>query len=260
MMPRAMLAVLLLLLGGQALAGINTAVLDKVYVDPTPGATLPLHLNFRDDAGRPLSLADAIDNHATVLIFADYTCRTLCGPILDFTTTALQQSELKSGSDYRLVVVGLDPKDRLADAQAIKASRLDNGGPIARSAVFLTGSESTIAQATAALGYHFTYDTEHDQYAHPAAAFVLTGTGKVTRVLSGLGLSGADLRLALVDASQGQVGTLADRFRLLCYGYDPTRGIYTARIGRVLAISGAITLIAMAAGVLVMHRMTKAVS
>ncbi len=260
MMLLARVFVLFALLCGPAFAGVNKAVLDAVYVDPTPGAKLPLNLDFRNEAGRSVSLTDALDNHAAVLIFADYTCRTLCGPILDFTTAALQQSRLRPGTDYRLIVIGIDPRDRLEDARAMKASRLDNGGPISHAAVFLTGTNGTIARATSALGYHFSYDAEHDQFAHPAAAFVLTREGKVTRVLSGVGLSGQDLRLALVDAGQGQVGTLTDRFRLLCYGYDPTRGIYTARIGRLLEISGVITLLAMAGGVLLMHRMTKAVS
>jgi len=249
----------LLLFGGPAMANVSRAVLDSVYVDPPHGATLPLGLNFRDDHNRPLSLASALDRHPTVLIFADYTCHTLCGPILDFATTALQKSGLHPGSDYRLVVIGLDPKDGLATARAMRASHLDDGGPIAHSAVFLTGTSQSIAAATSALGYHFVYDPQADQFAHPAAVFVLTSQGKVTRVLSGLGLTGQDMRLALVEAGQGQIGTLADRFRLLCYCYDPVLGIYTARINLLLDASCAATVLLMGIGILVMHRMTRTV-
>jgi protein SCO1/2 len=120
--------------------------------------------------------------------------------------------------------------------------------------LFLTGATAAIEQATAALGYHFAYDADHDQFAHPAAAFVLNGNGEVTRVLSGLGLSGADLRLALVEAGHGQVGVLTDRFRLLCFGYDPLRGTYTARIGVLLKIAAVLTLAAMAGGFLVLRK------
>ena len=74
------------------------------------------------------------------------------------------------------------------------------------------------------------YDAEHDQFAHPAAAYVLTKDGRIARVLSGLGLSGGDLRLALVEAGQGHVGTLLDQITLRCFGFDPARGIYTASI------------------------------
>ena len=250
----------LLLLGGPAAANVSRAVLDSVYVDPPPAATLPLGLVLRDDRDRALPLAKALDRHPTVLVFADYTCRTLCGPILDFATTALQKSGLRAGSDYHLVVIGLDPKDGLAAARAMRASHLDNGGPIAQSAMFLTGTEQTVGAATSALGYHFVYDPQADQFAHPAAVFVLTGDGKVARLLSGLGLTGQDMRLALVEAGKGQIGTLADRFRLLCYCYDPVLGIYTARINLVLDTACILTVLLMGAGILIMHRMTKAVA
>lgn len=248
----------LLLFDGPALANVSRAVLDSVYVDPPPGATLPLGLAFHDDRGRALSLANALDHHPTILVFADYTCRTLCGPILDFATTALQKSGLDPASDYRLVVIGLDPKDGLAGARAMRAAHLDDGGPIAQSAVFLTGTKQSIATAASALGYHFVYDPQADQFAHPAAVFVLTGDGQVARVLSGLGLTGKDIRLALVEAGDGRVGTLADRFRLLCYCYDPVLGIYTARINLLLDASCALTVLLIGGGILVMHRMTRA--
>ena len=181
-------------------------------------------------------------------------------PILDFATTALQKSGLNPGNDYHLVVIGLDPKDGLAAARSTRASHLDNGGPIGQSAVFLTGTKQTIAAATSALGYHFVYDPQADQFAHPAAVFVLTGDGQVTRLLSGLGLTGQDMRLALVEAGKGKIGTLADRFRLLCYCYDPVLGIYTARINLVLDAGCVLTVLLMGAGILIMHRMTKAMA
>ena len=256
---RHLLLTVLLLFSGPAVANVSRVALESAYVDPPPGATLPLGIRFHDDRNRTLSLANALDHHPTVLVFADFTCRTLCGPVLDFATTALQKSGLHAGSDYRLVVIGLDPKDGIAAARTMRASHLDNGGPIAQSAVFLTGTNRTITAASSALGYHFIYDPQADQFAHPAAVFVLTGDGKVTRVLSGLGLDGPDIRLALVEAGQGRVGTLADRFRLLCYCYDPVLGIYTARINLLLDAACALTVLLMGLGILVMHRMARTV-
>jgi protein SCO1 len=251
------LLTLLLLLGGPAFAGVSRAALDAVYVDPKPGAALPMNLEFRDDGGQAWSLAGALAGRPAVLVFADYTCHTLCGPVLDFMIAALQQSALQPGSDYGLIVIGLDPKDNLDAARALKSLHLVKDDPIGRAALFLTGAAAAIEQATAALGYHFAYDADHDQFAHPAAAFVLNGNGEVTRVLSGLGLSGADLRLALVEAGHGQVGVLTDRFRLLCFGYDPLRGTYTARIGVLLKIAAVLTLAAMAGGFLVLRQMAR---
>jgi len=246
----------LLSFAAPARASVSSAGLDAVAAEPAPGAALPLDLTFADEAGRPLSLATALGQRPGVLIFADYTCHTLCGPILDFTAAALDRSGLTPGTDFRLVVVGLDPKDGLDAARAMKA-RIGESGAIA-AGVFLSGTQAAIGAATAALGYRYTYDAEHDQFAHPAAVFILDSAGKVARVLSGVGISPADLRLALVEAGRGRVGTFADHLRLLCYGYDPTRGLYTERITLFLQIGAGAMLLGMAGGISLMLTKAKA--
>ena len=251
------LLALLLLLDGSAFAGVNTAALDAVYVDPTPGAALPTNLKFRDDAGHTWSLAKAMAGRPAVLVFADYTCHTLCGPVLDFTIAALQKTGLPPGSAYRLLVIGLDPKDSLDAARALKSSHLANDDAIRRAALFLSGTAAAIDRATTALGYHFAYDAEHDQFAHPAAAFVLNGSGEVD---SRPFRTWAERRRPAARIGRGRARpgrALADRIRLLCYGYDPARGIYTARIGFFLEIAAALTLAAMAGGLLVLRRIAR---
>jgi protein SCO1 len=247
----ALAAILALLLGfaTDAHAGLSRADLQTIAAAPPPNAALPLALSFRDDSGRPRTLADALGGKPAVLIFADYTCHTLCGPILDFTAAALRQSGLRAGADFRLIVIGIDPKDGIGTASEMRNERLGRDDPVARAAVFLTGDEPAIQSVTTALGYRYTYDAAHDQYAHPAAAYVLDAHGTVVRVLSGLGLSGADMRLALVAAGNGQVGTFADQIRLLCYGYDPARGIYTERITFFLELGALATVAALASSI-----------
>ena len=252
-----LMLVLILGFGGSASAGFNTAELDGIAAEPKAGAAVPMDLSFTDEAGQPATLGTAIAGRPAVLIFADYTCRTLCGPILSFAAAGLAQSGLQPGADYRLVVIGLDPRDELDAARAMKAGHLGGDDAILQAAVFLTGQPAAIRAATDALGYRYAYDAEHDQFAHPAAAYVLDAGGRVRRVLSGLGLSGGDLRLALVDAGQGSVGTLADHIHLLCYGYDPLLGIYTARITLLLDLAAGLTLLIMAAGILIMVARTQ---
>jgi len=236
----------------QARAQVAAAQLKSVEAAPEPNAALPLGAGFVDEAGRPLTLGDAIGGLPTVLVFVDYTCRTLCGPILDFTVTGLGKSGLEPGADYRLVAVGIDPKDGSSAALAMRQAHIDRGDPIGRNASFLSGTQSSIHAVTQAAGLRYYYDAEHDQYAHPAAAFVIDGKGRVRRVLSPLGLDGADLRLAIVDAGQGLVGTLADRIHLLCYSYDPVKGIYTERITAMLSVAAVITLLALFGGISLM--------
>jgi protein SCO1 len=222
------------------LAGISAA--------PPADARLPLGLTFRDDSGQAATIATALAGRPAVVIFADYTCKTLCGPILEFAASGLAKTGLRPGVDYRLVVIGINPHDGFESAHAMRASHIDAASPVNRGAALLSGDEANIQAAATAAGLHYAYDPEHDQYAHPAAAYIVDATGRVRRLLSPLGLDGSDLRLALVDAGSGTVGGLADQIHLLCYGYDPVKGIYTERITRLLGYAAAATLVVMAAG------------
>jgi protein SCO1 len=241
-------AVIFMVASAPAGATFNAGDLDGISANPSAGAALPLALSFTDQTGRPRTLAAALAGAPDVIIFADYTCRTLCGPILEFAAAGLEKTGLRPATDYHVVIIGLNPKDGVDAARAMEAAHFSADDPIKHAAFFLTGTPTTIAAATGALGYHYRYDAEHDQYAHPAAVYVTDAKGNVTRVLSALGLDGADLRLALVDAGRGAVGGLGDRIRLLCYGYDPVRGVYTERITFILELAAAATVGVMAAG------------
>jgi protein SCO1/2 len=249
-MTRTFLATLLLFGSlGAAHADFSSATLDAIAASPQPNARLPRDAQFADQLGKPRTLGAAIGNTPAVIVFADYTCRTLCGPILAFAAGALNESGLAPGRDYHLVVVGIDPKDAPAVAASFAASRIGKDTPLAAATTLLTGRDETIRAVTQAAGYRFAYDPAHDQYAHPAAAYVVTAQGRVSRVLTSLGLNGPDLRLALVEAGKGKIGGIADQIHLLCYGFDPARGIYTASITKLLNIGGATTAALLAGGI-----------
>jgi protein SCO1 len=238
----------MVLVAGPAAANLSSNELGAIAAEPSASAVIPPGLKYNADNGQALTLTRALDGVPGVVIFADYTCRTLCGPILEFAATGLAKSGLRPEADYRVIVIGLDPKDGPDAARSMRTTHFSAGDAIARATLFLTGDAAAIADATSALGYRYRYDAVHDQFAHPAAVYITDKNGRVTRVLSGLGLDGADLRLALVEAGQGAVGTLGDRIRLLCYGYDPAQGIYTERITFALELAAGATLIVLVAG------------
>jgi protein SCO1/2 len=243
-----MVAAACFFLAGPASARLSTDALDAIGVSPPPGARVPMSAALTDQDGVSHALGEVLGGRPSVLIFADFTCRTLCGPILAFAADGLAKSGLKPGQDFGLVVVGLDPKDSAADARAMQRNEIGDGA-LATASVLLRTDENTVKAITAAVGYRYAYDPAIDQFAHPADVFVLTADGHVARTLSGLGLDAADLRLALVEAGEGRIGTFADRVHLLCYGFDPAKGIYTLTIQRWLAVAAALTLLALAAGI-----------
>jgi protein SCO1/2 len=217
----------------------------KVGVSLPAKAAVPATATVIDQSGQARGLRDLITRPA-VLVFADYTCETLCGPIVAFVTTALEQSGLMAGDQFQLIVVGLDPKDGMADAARMRRD-LGADAALDRASMFVTADAASLAALTEALGYRYFHDIGHDQFVHPAAAFVLAADGRVTRVLGGIGLSGDDMRLALVEAGERRVGSLGDQVRLLCSGFDPAHGTYNLLISRILAAS-ALASIAMLGG------------
>jgi len=242
---RYLLVVMLVCLGGGARAGLTSRELATVSLMPPPNAAVPLELSFERIEGGTVSLSQALDKRPGLLLLVDYTCRTICGPALGIAAHALADTGLDPTQDFRLIVVGLDEKDSAADALATSAQLLD---PKLRSATeLLRGSRGSIARLTEALGYHVAYDAATDQFAHPAGAIILTADGRVSRVLSSLALNAADLRLALVEAGAGRVGSLGDQLKLLCYGFDAVHGVYSLAIGRWLQLLAVFTVLTLAA-------------
>jgi len=247
---RATLAIVplaLLVLMGEASARLTPADYRAIGVSVPQDAAVPLSAVVSDEAGRHHALGDFIAR-PTVLVFADYTCRTLCGPALAFVANALEQSGLRAGAQFRLLVIGLDGRGAAADMERLRREHLQGRAPDA-AAVFLGADAATSATLTRALGYHYLYDAEADQDVHPAAAFVLTPDGKVSRVLTELGLTAPDLRLALVEAGQGRIGSFTDRVRLLCSTFDPRHGTYTLAISRLLAGASGVTVLLLVGGI-----------
>jgi len=220
--------------------GITQRDLTAVDAMPPPGATLPPDLPLVDAKGIAKPLQFWLGTTPSVWVLADYTCETLCGPAISIVSDALARSGLRPGTDFHLVAVGLDPKDTAADAEHMKQAL---AGPIDKAAYFLRGDTATIDVLTKALGFHSVYDRDRDQFAHPMAAFVLAPGGRLVRALPALALDPASIRLAIVDAGKGAVGTWADHIRLLCYGYDPASGTYAVAIGRILAATAAATIL-----------------
>jgi protein SCO1 len=223
-------------------AAITQRDLAAVAVTPPPNAVLPLDLLLKDEDGLIRPLRFWLGDKPAVLMLADYTCQTLCGPVISIVSNALDRSGLRPSADFRLLVVGLDPKDTAADAVRMKQAQIGRDHDQFAATHFLRGDTAAVEKLTTALGFSSVYDRDRDQFAHPAAAFVIAPDGRLVRELSGLAVDAATLRLAIVDAGNGVAGTWTDHLRLLCYGYDPASGTYSIAIGRILAAASAATI------------------
>ena len=147
---------------------------------------------------------------------------------------------MEIGKDFNVVTVSIDPTDRPVIAEAKQAMYAGMyGRPGAQYGWhFLTGDEPQIKQLASAVGFRYAYDPDSKQYAHASAIMLLTPDGKLSRYFYGVTYPERDLRLGLVEASQGKIGSPVDQILLFCYHYDPHTGKYGLLISRVIQLGG----------------------
>jgi protein SCO1/2 len=217
--------------------------------DQRLGEPVPMSTHFHDANGRDVTLAELADGKPTLLALGYYRCPNLCDLVLHGIAHALPNLRLRTGEDYQVVFVGIDPRETPADArhaaqmlaQMNRAARVDRWH-------LLTGNQASIQAVAQAVGFRYFHDPRNDQYAHPAGLVVLTGRGKVAQYFFGVSYPSDALRLSLVGASHGKLGGLIDRLVLLCCGYDPSTGHYSVLIGRVMQGLGIGSVLLMLAG------------
>lgn len=221
-------------------------VLKDAGLDQKLNNQVPLDLPFVDENGRDVVLRDYFGARLVVLVLAYYNCPMLCSLVLNGAVAALQTLSFDAGRDFEFVVVSFDPGDTPALALDKKSSYLPRyGRPRGEAGFhFLTGRESSIKALTDAVGFRYAYDAAIGQFAHPSLITVLTPEGKVSRYLFGIDFPGYDLRLALVEAAGGRIGTPVDQALLFCYHYDPATGKYGLAILDLVRLGGILTLAA----------------
>jgi protein SCO1 len=226
-------------------AGLSPRQLSQANLAPLPGAQLPIETSFVPETGiGQLTLADAIAGKPAALILVDYTCRFVCGTTLAIAATGLSETGLIPGKDFSFVVIGIDPKDSPSGAAAMMAAQLAPYPALTAAAHFLSGNEAAIGLVTQALNYTPIFDAERGEYAHPVGVIILTGNGRVSRLIGGLDLQGLNLRSALIDARESKVSSLIEGIRLLCYGHEPLHGVFNAQIQSMLLAFGLTTVAA----------------
>jgi len=197
-------------------------------VDEHLGAVVPSDITLLGERGEAVKTGDVFAGSVpTILVLAYYRCPMLCPLLLDGVSKGLAEAGYEAGVDYRLVTVSIDPEDTPADAAKRRERVAQKLGAEKEGAVrfFVGSAESTRALADA-VGFRYGYDEATKQYAHPAVLTVLAPGGRVSRYLYGLEPEPRDLRLSLVEAAEGKVGTIVDRVLVTCYRYDPATRRY----------------------------------
>jgi protein SCO1/2 len=227
--------------GGPPPAPLGTlerpVLLREVGIDQRLGARVPLGARFRDEAGAEVALGRYFGARPVVLALVYYECPMLCTQVLNGLVAAAKTLSFDAGREFDVVVVSFDPRETPALARAKKETYVRRyGRPRTAGAWhFLTGGDPAIASLTRAVGFRYAYDAAAAQFAHAAAVAVLTPDGRIARYLFGIEYAPRDLRLALVEAGGGRIGSAID------YHYDPSTGVYGLAALNLVRAGGAAT-------------------
>ena len=230
-------------------------LLARVGTEQRLGAPVPLDLSFRDARGQILRLREAVAGRPTLLVPGYYHCTNLCDVVRSGVAQAVSASGLNPGRQFNVVLISIDPRESPADAAAAQRSDAE-AHPKAQVLHwrYLVGTAAASTALARAIGFHFLFDPRNGQYAHNAGIVVVSPTGTITQYLLGVKFAPLSLRLALVGASQGRLGTLVDRLVLLCCDYDSGTGRYNLLISRVLQGLGVLTLLTLGGLILALRR------
>jgi protein SCO1 len=236
--------------------GVRPDLLTDVGIDQKLDQSIPLDLPFRDEHGNPVQLGQYFGEKPVILSLVYYNCPMLCTQVLNGLESSLKLIPMDIGKQFNVVTVSVDPTERpvLAEAKQALYTGLYGRPNAAEGWHFLTGNEQQIKRLANAVGFRYAYDPASKQFAHASAIMVLTPKGKISRYFYGIQFPSRDLRLGLVEASQGKIGTPVDQVLLFCYHYDASTGKYGLLISRLIQAAAAATVLAIAGLVLVLRR------
>lgn len=231
-------------------------VLQNVGFEPQLNAHLPLDLAFRDETGRNVQLRDYFTQKPVLLALVYYGCPMLCNQTEQGVVGALRMLSFNPGRDYEVVFVSFDPRESPDMAAQKKESAMTHfrRPETASGWHFLTGSKESIDALTKSANFRYSFDQKSNLFAHASGIMLLTPDGRISRYFYGVEYPSRDVRLGLVDASAGKIGTPVDRALLFCYQYDPTSARYSASILKIIRLAGVLTILALVTGMLIFRR------
>lgn len=216
-------------------------------IEDTRGDSLPLDLSMIDSGGEAVRLRDYFDGERPVVLVMMYTsCPVVCPTVIQETMAALNEIDFTLGEQYRAVFVSFDPRDTpdvLATEREVSLMQYRRTRTKQMEAGFtFLGSSAQSARALGdALGFPFRYLPDSREYSHATGIYLLTPDGRVSRFIGGLTYPAETVRLGLLEAGEGKIGSIFDKVTLWCYHFDPKAGSYSLQAFRVMQIGGTLT-------------------
>lgn len=197
------------------------------------GALIDGSIGFVDESGKEITLSHYFSGTKPILLsLVYYSCPNLCNLHLNGVTNSIKRLDLSLGKDFEMLVVSIDPKEKSDLASSKRTAYLKDYGRegTENSWHFLTGKEESIKRLTSTVGFNYKWDEKTSQWIHASSLIVLTPSGVVSKYLHGIDFPEVLLKLSLIEASEGKIGTLVDRLALVCMNYASQLGSKTGLV------------------------------
>jgi protein SCO1/2 len=220
--------------------------LQKIDIVEHLGDTIPLDLAFVNERGDSVRLGQYFGHGKPVILTLAYSnCPMLCSVVLDGLTNGVRGLDWHPGDEFQMITVSIDPKETFETARTRQNRYLQSLPKVTDTSgwTFLVGCETSSKTLADAIGFKYYYDPDLKQFAHPAGAFVITDKGVIARYFYGVEFKPRDLGFALMEASNGRIGSSIDRIILYCYHYDPGAKGYVLFAGNLMRAGGVLTMV-----------------
>lgn len=243
-MNRAFTLTLLLVLtftaGHGQMGAPATRAFSEVGIDQNLDSQVPLDLQFYDEKGDTIRLAEYFGRKPVIISLVYYRCPMLCTQVLNGMVETFKTLNFSAGQEFEVVTVSIDPTEphELADEKKQMYMEAYDREGAEQGWHFLTGDELSIRKLADAVGFRYIYDEKTGQYAHASGIMVATPEGRLARYLYGIEYAAKDVRFSLMEAAENRIGSPVDKLLLLCYHYDPMTGTYGVVVANLLRAGG----------------------
>lgn len=235
--------------GAQENKGIPPELKDVDIIEHL-GQTIPEDIMIVTDLGDTVEISSLLhQGKPIVLNLAYYQCPMLCNLVLNGVSESMAKLDWDAGIEFQALVVSINPDEThtlAADKKVnyIEAFKTASGREFNSDGwTFATTTGQNSRKLADALGFNYYKVPETGEYAHAAVTFVLSEDGMISRYLYGVSYAERDMRLALLEASEGKFGSAMDKLLLFCYRYDPGSRGYVMFAVNVMKIGGALTVL-----------------
>ena len=220
--------------------------LEGVSIEEKLGEEIPLDVDFMDERGGLTTFGELLKDGDPIILTLNYSdCPGLCVAQLNGLVKGINEvGSFALGKDFKMVSLSINPREGRDRATATKKKYAESLANHHKAAgwSFLVGAEPNIQRITNATGFNYTFDAKHDRYNHAAAAIFISPKGRITRYIYEVGFNPETLKMALIEAGEGKIGSSLDAFVLWCYHYDANENRYSANAKTILSITAGLFL------------------